>query len=195
MNLSFCAVEDETVFSLEARFPEPESVSSTDLIGISQWSGQMVKMFFGLLGGTANGAEVAVEGIRFLTFTKLEVEIVQDEEGFHLKWPALATGWELEGSTTLDGTDWSVMDVALATLVNGEALLSLTGAEAKEFFRLREKGGVGEANCGELRFTADNWAIVFFQRDAAGFRTDELSCPDYRGSYLFRLRASARLEP
>jgi hypothetical protein len=97
-----CAVNDQNVFTLPAKFAPDGETFSTDLIDISSYAGQTVELFFGLTGGTSTDCGLAIDGIRFVTIPmpQLAVSVVGDQ--VRLQWPAAATGWIPQRSPGLD---------------------------------------------------------------------------------------------
>src|SRR5690606_34933966 len=66
-DLIVCAVNEQNVFTLPARFAPDNSPVSTDFLDISAHAGQQVELYFGLVGGTSQGCTLAIDGIRFVT--------------------------------------------------------------------------------------------------------------------------------
>jgi pimeloyl-ACP methyl ester carboxylesterase len=131
------AVGGQNVFSLPARFVEGEQVSSTDMIDISRYAGQAVEFFFGLTGGTSHGCELTIEGIRFIAQPPPKLVIEPSERGVRLAWPAMATGWRIESSSSLHPDDWQSLPEDAATLEEGSAVMERTTDGPKKFYRLK----------------------------------------------------------
>ena len=133
-----CAVNDQNVFTLPAKFaPDGETVS-TDLIDVSSYAGQTVELFFGLTGGTSTSCGVAIDGIRFVTIPLPQLAVSAIGEQVRLQWPAAATGWVPQRNPGLESENWE--DVTLpetVTAVDGVLTLERPRLPGKEFFRLR----------------------------------------------------------
>lgn len=133
-----CAVNDQNIFTLPAKFaPDGETVS-TDLVDISQYAGQTVELFFGLTGGTSTECGVAIDGIRFVTIPMPQLTALVIDDQIRLQWPAAATGWIPQSNPGLEAENWE--DVALPetiTAVDGVVTMERPRLPTKEFFRLR----------------------------------------------------------
>ncbi len=133
-----CAVNDQNVFTLPAKFaPDGETVS-TDLIDLSSYAGQTVELFFGLTGGTSTSCGLAIDGIRFVTIPLPQLAVSAIGDQIRLQWPAAATGWVPQRNPGLESENWE--DVTLpetVTAVGGVVTLERPRLPGKEFFRLR----------------------------------------------------------
>ena len=133
-----CAINEQNVFSLAAKFaPDGETVS-TDLMDVSAYAGQTVELFFGLAGGTSTDCELAIDGVRFITIPqpKLIANLVGNQ--VRLSWPAAATGWVLESSDSLAQGSWQEVPITSGVTVDqGVASLDQPMAGPKKFYRLR----------------------------------------------------------
>lgn len=133
-----CAINEQNLFTLPARFAPDGSPVSTDFLDVSRYAGQEVELYFGLVGGTSSGCTLAIEGIRFVTvpIPKLAATVVGDQ--VRLQWPAAATGWVPQHNPGLEPENWQ--DVPLPetiTPVDGVVTFERIRLPTKEFFRLR----------------------------------------------------------
>ena len=132
-----CAVGGQNIFSLPARFVEGEPMSSTDMIDISCYAGQSVEFFFGLTGGTSHGCELTVEGMRFIAQPAPRMQVEPMAGGVRVAWPATATGWRAEASSTLAPADWQLLPQEEGKLEGGRAVMERTADGPAMFYRLR----------------------------------------------------------
>lgn len=133
-----CAINEQNLFTLPARFAPDDSPVSTDFLDVSEYAGQQVELYFGLVGGTSSGCTLAIDGIRFVTMPtpKLAATVLGDQA--RLYWPAAAVGWTLQRNPGLAPEGWQ--DVALPDTVkaaDGVVTLDLPRSMQMEFFRLR----------------------------------------------------------
>ena len=135
------AVGGQNVFSLPARFVEGEQVSSTDMIDISRYAGQTVEFFFGLTGGTSHGCELTIEGVRLIAQPVPRLVVEPIENGVRIAWPAMATGWKVESSSSLRPDDWQALPEGEARLEGGSAIMERTTDGPKKFYRLKRASG------------------------------------------------------
>ena len=133
-----CAINDQNVFNLPAKFAPDSVPSSTDLIDVTAFAGQDVELFFGITGGTSAGCELAVDGIRFVTIPVPKVGLADAGANVAVKWPAAASGWVLEEATSLNPLNWQLVPTAgTATVELGVATIERPKNSTQRFYRLR----------------------------------------------------------
>jgi len=133
-----CAINEQNVFTLAAKFAPDGQTVSTDLIDVSAYAGQTVQLFFGLVGGSSTNCEVAIDGVRFITVPSPNLAIGAAGPNIVLKWPAAATGWVLETSSSLAPGSWQeVPPTTGVTVDRGVATMEQPMSGSKKFFRLR----------------------------------------------------------
>jgi len=132
-----CAINDQNVFNLPAKFAPDGVPSSTDLIDVSAFAGQDIELFFGLTGATSIGCEAAIDGIRFITLPTPKVGITTAGANVAVKWPAAASGWVLESSDTLAPNSWQPVPMTGVTVESGVATVEQPVVGPKKFYRLR----------------------------------------------------------
>jgi hypothetical protein len=133
-----CAINDQNIFTLPAKFAQTATATSTDMLDVSSYAGQTVELFFGLVGGTSSNCTVSIDGIRFITIPDPTVGIADLGSTFGVKWPAAATGWVLESSDTLAPDSWQVVPAdSSLTFVDGVATLVVSKIGSRRFYRLR----------------------------------------------------------
>ena len=135
-----CAINDQNVFNLPAKFAPDNVPSSTDLIDVSAFAGQDIELFFGLAGGTSTNCEVAIDGVRFITVPQPKIGIVKAAPNLLLKWPAAAAGWFLEATDSLAPANWQPVPMdAGVTVDSGVVTFAQPIAGTRKFYRLRRK--------------------------------------------------------
>jgi hypothetical protein len=132
-----CAVNGQNIFTLPAKFAPDASPVSTDMMDISEYAGQTVQLFFGLVGGGSTNCTLTVDGIRFITIPEPQVGLAASGPNVAVKWPAAAVGWVLETSDTLAPDSWQPVTMAGVTVESGVATLEQPVSGPKKFYRLR----------------------------------------------------------
>jgi hypothetical protein len=135
-----CAVNEQNLFTLPARFAPDGSPVSTDFLDVSAYSGQEVELYFGLVGGTSSGSTLSIDGLRFVTVPLPALEAAVTGNQVRLTWPAAASGWVPQRNATLDPGTWE--DVSLdgsAVTEEGTVVLDRPKTLEREFFRLRRE--------------------------------------------------------
>ena len=133
-----CAINEQNLFTLPARFAPDGSPVSTDSLDISAYAGQQVEVYFGLVGGTSSGCTLAIDGLRFVTIPtpKLAATVVGDQ--VRLNWPAAAAGWILQRNSGLAPENWEDVTLPEAlTTEDGVVTFDRQRSLPSEFFRLR----------------------------------------------------------
>ena len=133
-----CAINDQNVFTLPAKFAPDGQPVSTDMIDVSAYAGQSIELFFGLAGGTSTNCEVAIDGLRFITVPPPKIALAAAGANVAIKWPAAASGWVLESSDALVPANWQTVSTASGVTVDsGVATLEELMSGARKFYRLR----------------------------------------------------------
>ena len=133
-----CAINDQNVFTLPAKFASDGQPVSTDMIDVSAYAGQSIELFFGLAGGTSTNCEVAIDGLRFITVPPPKVALAPAGANVAVKWPAAASGWGLESSNSLAPESWQTVPTASGvTVESGVAALEELMSGPRRFYRLR----------------------------------------------------------
>lgn len=125
-------------FALETRFMETNRSLSSGWIDVSDYAGQSVEFFFGVLGGTSTNLTVAVDGLRFYQAVAPQLRLARSGSDVVLRWPVGYGPFILETAATLaPAPDWSPLN---ATPALDGGFLSVTNAvtDSTRFFRLRQ---------------------------------------------------------
>jgi hypothetical protein len=133
-----CAINEQNVFNLPAKYAPDGVPSSTDLIDVSAFAGQDIELFFGLAGGTSINWEAAIDGIRFIRLPTPKIALAPAGENVAIKWPAAATGLMLESSGTLAPNSWRPVPMdGQAVVERGVVSLEQPVSGPRRFYRLR----------------------------------------------------------
>ena len=133
-----CAINDQNVFNLPAKFAPDGVPSSTDLIDVSAYAGQDIELLFGLTGGTSTNCEAAIDGVRFITVPQPKIGIVDAAPNLLLKWPAAATGWVLEATDSLAPANWQPVPMDAGVAVDsGVVTFQQPKTGGQKFYRLK----------------------------------------------------------
>jgi hypothetical protein len=133
-----CAINEQNLITLPARFAPDGSPVSSDFLDISAYAGQQVEVYFGLVGGTSSGCTLAIDGIRFVTVPTPKLAAIVEGDQIRLNWPAAASGWVLQRNPGLSPENWE--DIVLpesVTTADGVVTLNRPRSLQMEFFRLR----------------------------------------------------------
>ncbi len=106
-----CAINGQNKYRVPAAFI-PETWSGAEFIDISEFRGQTIEVFFGFIGDTASASDLAVRGLRFVTFPQPEMQLTTVEGTVMLEMPQNLNGMKLEVSESLEGTDWTDLETS-----------------------------------------------------------------------------------
>jgi hypothetical protein len=131
-----CGIADTNLLSLAARYIPTNAISTSRLLDVSQWSGQQIDLFFGLMGETSSNATLDVENIRFYSLQAPQLGIATTGSVTSLTWPFSAGGAVIETTTTLLTPKWETVSDA-PTLKLDHYIMTGSWPDAVRFFRLR----------------------------------------------------------
>lgn len=130
------SINGTNVFALDAQDMPTGQLLNSGPIDVSQWAGQNVVLFFGLLGGTSVNATLSIAGMRFYQIDPplLAAEVLQGS--LIVSWPATATGYSLETTTSLTSPAWGSVTIT-PTLSGMRQFVTNTISGQSQFFRLK----------------------------------------------------------
>ena len=125
------------VFALETKFMPANTILNSGPIDVSQWAGQTVEFFFGVLGGTSTNANVTLSGMRFYEMEAPPLLAESFGNQIVISWPATITGFTLESAESLTANQWIAV-TNTATLVGMRSVLTNSVSGGAKFYRLRK---------------------------------------------------------
>jgi len=133
-----CGVGTNNLFSLEAKYIPTNTLSTSTLIDVSQWSGTTNELFFGFMGGTSTNTTLQIQNIRFYSFAFPQLQIQPMNGVLVLSWPSTANGYVLESTTNITASAWEA--VTNGPIINGSSyVFTNTWSDQSRFFRLRSQ--------------------------------------------------------
>ena len=133
-----CGIGDTNLFSLAAKYIPTNTISASRLIDVSQWSGQPVELFFGLMGGTSTNASLEIENIRFYSLQPPQLNMFVNGSTATLSWPSNVGGGVVEGAASLFSTNWEAITNA-PVLSPTSYMVTNSLTDPIRFFRLRSQ--------------------------------------------------------
>ena len=135
---SFAAALNGTnVLAVAANLIQTNVTLSSGLIGVSQYSGQQVELFLGIVGGTSTNAAITVSNFQFYSFMQPVLQAQAYGSNLVITWPVSADGYALETSTNFTGTNsWApVTNVAAIADFQNTVTNAISGGS--RFYRLK----------------------------------------------------------
>ena len=136
---SFAAALNGTnVLAVAASLIQTNVTLSSGLIGVSQYSGQQVELFLGIVGGTSTSAAITVSNFQFYSYIPPSLQAQACGTNLLVTWPVTGDGYTLETSTSLTGTN------SWAPVTNVPAIVDLLNtvtnpvSASSRFYRLKK---------------------------------------------------------
>jgi hypothetical protein len=107
-------------------------------IGVSQYAGQRVELFLGIVGGTSTNASATVSNFQFYSFMPPVLQAQAYGSNLAITWPVTADGYALETSTTLTGTNTWAAVTNVAAIVDFQNTVTNAVTGGSRFYRLKK---------------------------------------------------------
>lgn len=132
------SIAGTNVFALEAQDMPAGQLLNSGPIDVTQWKGQTVELFFGLLGGTSTNATITLTGMRFYQIDPPLLAAVRVGTNLVVSWPATVSGYSLQSSDSITATNWpSVTNTP--TLSGLRQFVTNSVSDAGRFYRLKRE--------------------------------------------------------
>jgi hypothetical protein len=137
---SFAAALNGTnILSLATSLIQTNVALNSGPIGVSQYAGQQVELFLGIVGGTSTNASVAVSNFRFYAMPAPALRAQVLGTSLIVSWPVWATDYSLEASSTLTGTGvWTPITNA-PVIVDFQNTITNEISAGSRFYRLHQQ--------------------------------------------------------
>ena len=133
-------ITNDIYLSMESRYIVDSTWAASGVMGISDYAGQQVQLFFSLNcdDGSVPSGQLNVRGIQFYTVPPPVLSITITNNQTLLSWPATAIGWKLEFADTLSSSNqWT--DVTNSQNVTDFQYIITNNIEGgAKFFRLHK---------------------------------------------------------
>ena len=137
-DLLSASIGGTNVFALEARFMPTNTALNSGPIDVSQWAGQTVELFLGLVGGTSTNASVTLDGMRFYNVVAPFLTAQVSGSNVVIQWPLSANGYVLETTADLAATNAWTTVTNVPTIVDLQNTVTNPISGGKKFYRLRK---------------------------------------------------------
>jgi hypothetical protein len=137
---SFAAALNGTnVVLVAANLIQTNVMLNSGSIDMSQYSGQQVELFLGIVGGTSTNAWITVTNLQFLGFMPPSLQAQLSGNNLVVTWPISEDGYALETSSSLTGTNsWAPVTNVTAIVDFQNAVTNQVSAGSR-FYRLRKQ--------------------------------------------------------
>jgi hypothetical protein len=134
---SFAAALDGTnILSLATSLIQTNVTINSGPVDVSQYGGQQVQLFLGIVGGTSTNASLAVSNFQFYGMPAPELQIQALGTNLVITWPVWANGYALETCTSLTGTNSWASVTNVPAIVNFQNTVTNVISADSGFYRL-----------------------------------------------------------
>jgi hypothetical protein len=131
------AVGGTNVLSLAMSLIQTNVTLSSGMIRVSQWAGQTVELFLGIVGGTSTNASLTAGAISFYGVVPPSLQAQTYGSNLVITWPVSANGYALQTSTSLTGTNSWATVTNVPAILDSQYTVTNAIAGASRFYRLK----------------------------------------------------------
>jgi pimeloyl-ACP methyl ester carboxylesterase len=129
------ALNGTNILSLETILIQTNVTMNSGLINVSQYAGQQVELFLGIVGGTSTNAALTVSDFQFYSVPAPSLQGQLSGTNFILSWPVSASGYTLQTTTDLTQPN-SWMAITNPVIVNFQYTITNPVSGNRGFYRL-----------------------------------------------------------
>jgi hypothetical protein len=109
---------------------------NSGMIGVSQYAGQQVQLFLGIVGGTSTNVTATVGNIMFYSAAPPTLQIQLAGTNVVLSWPLWAAPYSLETTGTLGTTNSWMVVTNVPSIVNSQCTVTNQISGRSSYYRL-----------------------------------------------------------
>ena len=132
------ALGGSNLLSLALSLVQTNVPTSSGLISVSEWAGQTVELFLGVVGGTSTNTSLTVGGINFYALVPPSLQAQAYGTDLVLTWPVAADGYVLESSASLTGTNSWTPVTNVPVIVDFQSTVTNSASGGGGFYRLKK---------------------------------------------------------
>jgi hypothetical protein len=130
------ALNGTNILSLETSLIQTNATLNSGLIGVSQYAGQQVELFLGIVGGTSTNAALTVSNFQFYVTLPPSLQIQLSGTNVVLTWPLSGAGYVLQSANRLTPPiSWTTV-TNVPVIVNFQYTVTNQIASGSVFYRL-----------------------------------------------------------
>jgi hypothetical protein len=130
------ALNNQNIFTLETVLIQTNVGMNSGMIGVSQYAGQQVELFLGIVGGTSTNVTATVGNIMFYSAAPPTLQIQLAGTNVVLSWPLWAANYSLETNDKLRMINsWAVV-TNMPSIVNSQCTVTNQISSGSVFYRL-----------------------------------------------------------
>jgi len=130
------ALNGVNILSLETSLIQTNVTLNSGLIGVSQYAGQQVELFLGIVGGTSTNAALTVSNFQFYVTLPPSLQIQLSGTNVVLTWPLSGAGYVLQSANKLaPPVSWTTV-TNVPVIVNFQYTVTNQISSGSRFYRL-----------------------------------------------------------
>jgi pimeloyl-ACP methyl ester carboxylesterase len=130
------AFSNQNIFTLETVLIQTNVGMNSGMIGVSQYAGQQVQLFLGIVGGTSTNVIATVGNIMFYSAAPPALRIQLAGTNVVMSWPLWAANYSLETEDKLGtANSWAVV-TNMPSIVNSQCMVTNQISSGSVFYRL-----------------------------------------------------------
>jgi pimeloyl-ACP methyl ester carboxylesterase len=130
------ALNGTNILSLETSLIQTNVTVNSGLINVSQYAGQQVELFLGIVGGTSTNEALTANNFQFYSILPPSLQIQMARTNVVLTWPLSGSGYVLQTTDNLTPpVTWTPVASA-SSIVNYQCTATAQVFEASRFYRL-----------------------------------------------------------
>ena len=134
------ALNGTNILSVETSLLQTNVTVNSGLINVSQYAGQQVELFLGIVGGTSTNAALTANNFQFYSILPPSLQIQMAGTNVALTWPLSGSGYVLQTTDNLTPpVAWTPVASA-SSIVNYQCTATAPVSEASRFYRLAPPG-------------------------------------------------------
>jgi len=130
------ALHGTNILSLETSLIQTNVPLNSGLIDISQYAGQQVELFLGIVGGTSTNASLSVSNFQFYATLPPSLRIELSGTNVVLTWPLSGAGYVLQSTDKLTTTNSWTTVTNVPVIVNFQYTVTNQISGGSRFYRL-----------------------------------------------------------
>jgi pimeloyl-ACP methyl ester carboxylesterase len=130
------ALNGTNVLSLETSLIQTNIALNSGMINVSQYAGQQVELFLGIVGGTSTNASLTLSDFNLYVALPPSLKVQLSGTNFIVAWPLSASGYTLETTTNLSvPNSWTIV-TNMPSIVNFQYIVTNQISSGSVFYRL-----------------------------------------------------------
>ena len=132
------AMGGTNVLSVASNLIQTNVVLNSKPIDVSQYAGQQVELFLGIVGGTSTNASVTASNFQFYSFLPPTLQAQLARNNLLTSWPLSSSDYVLETSNTLTGTNSWATVTNVPAIVDFQNTVTNPITPGSRFYRLKK---------------------------------------------------------